>query len=488
MSILRIKKEVFIILLIIFFLCSFAFITPMIEQKRSSLHSSQLTKITTTDGDTTKTDYVDTKGRKTIAADLGYATVISKQNLNTRTEKYYDAIGNPVSSRTGSYVVKKEFDNEGNNVCTTYLDLEEEPFIIPDGYAIEKREYNNDQVTEIRYYDQKGLPVCTTKYGYGKKYEYNEFGNICRIIYIDINGDPMITGEGYAIADRFFYMTNGPENGKVESEFYFNENKEPIALYLGQFGLHKEYNEAGQSAVYTYLDENGNPIVTNKGYTTVVRTFQADGEIATERYFDLDGNPFSFSEGQYGINIENGQMIYLDQFGNELFNLRNLLNNHSWLILVIAMLAVLISTFSNNMVNFILFFIYTMVIAYFTLMYRDSDVSNSGLRVLSSYRHFFSDGVKRAGIIKNIWLFIPLGAILYRLYPKKIILLIPVGMSIIIEATQYFTTIGFCEIDDMISNSLGGWIGFTIGGYLERTKSTIPIIFNKITQQISRRV
>ena len=53
----------------------------------------------------------------------------------------------------------------------------------------------------------------------------------------------------------------------------------------------------------------------------------------------------------------------------------------------------------------------------------------------------------------------PLGAALYSLKRKWVWVLF-IALSVLIEAVQYFTGIGLCEIDDVISNSMGGFIGY----------------------------
>ena len=68
----------------------------------------------------------------------------------------------------------------------------------------------------------------------------------------------------------------------------------------------------------------------------------------------------------------------------------------------------------------------------------------------------------RAGVINNIWLFVPLGTGLYRIFQKKWVLLIPFVFSILIETTQYITGLGIAEFDDVFGNTLGGWIGVVI--------------------------
>ena len=68
----------------------------------------------------------------------------------------------------------------------------------------------------------------------------------------------------------------------------------------------------------------------------------------------------------------------------------------------------------------------------------------------------------RAGVINNIWLFVPLGTGLYRIFQKKWVLLIPFVFSVLIETTQYITGLGFAEFDDVFGNTLGGWIGVVV--------------------------
>ncbi len=456
-------KQYGILILAVFILGSFLFISPKIKQTRSSYNSSQLHKKTVKDANTERTDYLDDDGKITIAADLGYATMIVTKTQSSRLEQYYDDKGEPISRSDGYYAVLREYDEKGNNICNTYLNSKGMPAVTLSGYAKEEREYNeNRQVISSRYYDAEGHPALTTSNAYGKINEYNDNGQICKITYVNASGAPMMTGQGYAIVSRNYYTSEGPENGRVESEFYFDESGNPVSLTLGQYGVHKEYDEYGRVSLLTYLDAEGNPTITKKGYTTVRQTFQANNYIATEQYYDQNGNPFALSEGQYGEKKENGQTVYLNQDGKETFNLRNLLYNRSWLVIVLALSAVLLTVLIEKRWNTILLIMCLGAIVYLTLMFRESGEERLRLEPFWSYRLFLTDSKTRADILRNIWLFIPLGAILYRLYPKKIILLVPIVLSIIVEILQYFTGTGLCELDDVISNSLGGFIGYEI--------------------------
>lgn len=477
------KKIVAVILFVLFLVVSILFISPTKEKVLEQYHSSQLQKTTVRDGETERTDFFNANGELTVAADVGYATVISLYGEKTKLEKYFDGTGEPIRRSSGYYAVLREYDDSGNNIRNTYLDQQGVPVVTLSGYAIEEREYNiKGQVVSKKYYDAEGHPAQSISFEYGQINEYDEDGRICGTIYFDASGNPVMTKQGYAIIRYTYYTSKEPNYGKVDSEFYFDTEDNPVSLSLGEYGLHKEYDNLGRSNVWTYLDADGNPTVTNKGYTTVIRTFQANNYVSTEKYLDLNGNPFSLSEGQYGFKNTDSWVAYLDENGNEQFNLKNLLYNHSYIIIVVAMVIVLLAAALSKNYNIVFAIGYILAIAYLTLMFRESEGATLKLEPFWSYRKILTDSGVRADILKNIWLFVPLGAILYRIYPNARILLIPVGLSLLIEAIQYFAGIGYCELDDVISNGLGGAIGYGMGCQAKKIRDLILWERNKRIQ------
>ena len=195
----RNNKILYIIIFLSFLVLSFIFISPIPRKARSQYHSSQLKKIIATSENEERTDYVDSNGQITIAANLGYATIVVSKTENSRLEQYFDDKGEPISRYNGYYALLQEYDDKGNNTRTTYLDINGEPMIMANGYAIELKEYNeNRQAVSVKYYDTKGNPILTPSYGYGKINEYNEYGKIVRITHINATGAPMMTKQGYA--------------------------------------------------------------------------------------------------------------------------------------------------------------------------------------------------------------------------------------------------------------------------------------------------
>ncbi len=177
------------------------------------------------------------------------------------------------------------------------------------------------------------------------------------------------------------------------------------------------------------------------------------------------------TEGQYGIKYKNGQTVYLNADGTEQLSLKNFVYNDSRFVIVIAILLVVLSTLVGKKMNWLMLIIYIGVVLYFTLIFRET--GKSTISVLRSYKRIFASAELRASILKNIWLFIPLGAILLGLRPQKRILIVPFLLSIMIEATQYFLGSGLCELDDIISNGLGGAVGYGMGCFAQRIRRQI---------------
>ena len=428
-----------------------------------SLRSSSLECVVTTEGDIQRTDYVNLEGDITYAADKHYATVIKTSSNHTLLEEYFDADGKPALQSLGYYALFREYNDKGQNFRVTYLDKEGKPVIIRLGYAILERTFNADGRVELElYYGKNGRPIDTRKLGYGCYKEYNKEGRNTLVAYINRDGDIAICEQGFAIMHRSYYEAE-PNIGRVEYEFYFNANEEPISLSHGQYGVHMEYDDLGRVNVLTFLNAQGQPITTVEGFTIIRRTFYEDDSINYEFYFDINGNPVSLSEGQYGIQNINGTKIFLDVNGNRLFNLRNYLFANQLTVIMIGTIVVFVSLFFDKKMNYILIFLYIVFIIYMTLLFRESGMEKYNFDLFWSYKQFFKDVELRWEILNNIFLFIPLGTILYCIFPQKRILILPIVFSMIIEVIQLRLGIGLCEFDDIISNGFGAAIGFCVG-------------------------
>ena len=458
------KKFIMAVLCGIFLIVSLLFINPYSSAPRIQGRTTSLKKVVTNTESEKRIDYVDSNGAITYASDVGYATMIVIETDLGKMERYYDENGEACARPEGNYGILRKYDDNGNCIRVSYLGADGKPMLNTYGYAIEDRTCTEDgKVKSVRYYDTNCAPICTTYYGYGKTNEYDKEGNLVKITYIDENGNPMLAEIGYASAVRTFFK-EGKDKGRVEKEFYFDTNGKPMQLGLGQSGVLRGYDEHGENTIITFLDAEGYPIINSQGYTTIVRGYYST--YTTEKYYDAAGNPVALSEGQYGIKRENGKITYLNAAGYTQFNLKNLLHYQSRIVVILGTVVVILAALTSKKVNIVLLITYLFVIGYLTLMFRESGDSRIDLQMFSAFKRMFGNANSRADILKNIWLFIPLGAILYKLYPCRRILIAPVFLSITIEAAQYFTGTGLCEINDVISNSFGGVIGYVAGATL----------------------
>ncbi len=419
----------------------------------AGLPSSELQQLTSEDGNVTRVDYM-LNGVLTYATDRHYATLLRTKTGNTLLEQYYDENGRPAQQTSGYYALLREYDENKRNYKLTFLGPDLEPVLNTAGYSTWIRSYNEQGLTETeRYYGVDGSPVAT-KYGYyARRLSYEDQRNT-ETVYLDRNDEPVVCELGYAILKRTFY-----ENGRTENEFYYDDKGLPIALQDGAYGIHREYDEEGRNCAFTYLGINGEPILIRSGYATVKRTFYPDNSVKTEMYYDAEDQPVALTKGQYGTLRADGKTILLDADGEPFFHLGNFLYGNPVSVPVLGLIVVLLSVIAGRRGNTVLLVLYLVFILYMTLMERSRGDMRANLEIFWSYKQILSSSSLRFEILSNIWLFIPLGAILYSLTGEPWSLILPVLLSASIEVTQYFTGFGLAEIDDVISNGLGGIIG-----------------------------
>lgn len=123
---------------------------------------------------------------------------------------------------------------------------------------------------------------------------------------------------------------------------------------------------------------------------------------------------------------------------------------------------------------FRLFFIaYCLLLLWLTIISRQPRANGRIIKweLFWSYRAWIegeSNGkVEAIQNINNILLFIPFGF----LFPAKkwrLLILASITVSALIECVQYIFALGWCEIDDVISNTIGAMIGFGILIFLNK--------------------
>ena len=194
-----------------------------------------------------------------------------------------------------------------------------------------------------------------------------------------------------------------------------------------------------------------------------IKSYHRDGAIDTSRYFDAEDRPVALSKGQYGIRSRGNVNLLLDQNGHVMLCVDNLLNGFPYMVVVFGCLLCLLLILlpgrmkicSDADICAFLFFDET-------LMFREAGEARTNFVLFSYAGRFFSEPSVRAGVVNNVWLFIPLGTGPYMLFRKKWVVLVPFLLSIAIEAIQYVTGLGIASLTMCLEIRWAGGIGVMV--------------------------
>ena len=459
---IKISKILIAILILCFVVFSFIFIIPESQEtpERVGRESSELELQESKEGNIVRSSYVDEEGVITYATDLHYATLVKTLDAfgNVILEKYYDENGNPVQQPEGHYILSTKYDENGYNTRISYLDQNFSPIMNTSGYSFRVRAYDSKgQVVSDRYYDTEWNPVEVSTGNYAIVRAYDENGRNNVITYLGKNDELVLIKSGFARVVRTFY-----ENGDVATEMYFGTDQKPIAIGLGQYGEAYVYDENGNKAETSYLDAAGNLMLNEDGYATVKKTYTESGDVETERFYGVNGEPVKNIKGHYGLRYSEKGTEYLDINGDTVFSFNDYLYDHPYVVLLAGFLLCFVAVLLPRVGRYIILGLYLIFILNMTLLFRETGDSQGEFTLFWSYRQFFSNHYYGTEILQNIWLFVPLGAIIRALTRKKIFLLAPFVLSVVIELIQLVFGLGLFEFDDIISNTLGGLLGYLI--------------------------
>lgn len=112
---------------------------------------------------------------------------------------------------------------------------------------------------------------------------------------------------------------------------------------------------------------------------------------------------------------------------------------------------------------------YIAVLAFLTILRSPSSgYRNINLHIFRAWREAWNQFALKnwLNVLLNVGMFIPLGMLFPLVFRKlrkwPFVLLIGLVASLIIEATQYVTGSGLCDVDDLLTNTLGTMLGFCI--------------------------
>lgn len=330
-------------------------------------------------------------------------------------------------------------------------------FAIDKHYAVIEQHLDEfGRSIEDFYFDENNNPVKQPAGNYGLRHFYNDLNQDILIEYLDVNGNSLINTSGYVFAIRSFNNA-----GQVLTEMYYDGDKRLTTASMGESGVMYQYDSSGRRYLITYLSKEGIPIRNKMGYTSLLRIYRDDGVIDTEYYLDSKGNKIAISNGYYGRKYIGNYTFFVNSDGSVVLNINSIIDNFPWIMILFGIFIAIALVVFPFRYRLPLFIIYCLFMVRETVLFRQSSVVGS-TGLFWSYSLFFENYQLRMEIIKNIMLFIPFGSFWCSVSYKKRAIIISVIASVLIELIQLLWNIGYFEVDDILSNSLGGCIGWLI--------------------------
>ncbi len=140
-----------------------------------------------------------------------------------------------------------------------------------------------------------------------------------------------------------------------------------------------------------------------------------------------------------------------------------------WEVMLIALLALLFAGFlfvklrKLNVLWWLVWAEYILLGYLSTVVFRlPKEVAEIRTELFWGYKNGFHDGTTFSENFLNVLFFIPIGflfCLLVRKHKVGFTLLVGLGFSLVIELSQYFFKRGAFDVDDLINNTIGTFIG-----------------------------
>ncbi len=337
----------------------------------------------------------------------------------------------------------------------------------------------------LDYVDENGKITYINKLHYATLIKtFDEKERIVKEEYFDEAGLPAEQSGGYC-SKEIEYI--GEEDNITT---YYDEAGNKYTNYQGYCSLKTEGNKE-TGITHTFLNEEGNPVMLTLGYAIRTRTYKNSS--CYEMYYDENNNQVELGHGQYGVKYTGDKVAYLDKNGKVFYPLNMILNAFPFLIIIAGVIISFFMIVLPKKLSMLLFAAYMLFMIYMTLLFRGGQV-RFDISPFWSYRKFFEDKELRAQIIKNIWLFVPVGAYLRNFGKKKWLWIFTLGVSLGIETIQEVLNIGQWDIDDVFNNVLGGLLGWYLGEivteclYCKKISAIMEKYFEKLVTGLKKKL
>ncbi|HET6253410.1 MAG TPA: hypothetical protein VFE32_05025 [Puia sp.] len=230
------------------------------------------------DDNETEADYYDTKDNLTVAG-WGYAEKVRdyKHGFLAAETYYYDQNTIVRSNRLADSVaiIRRKYDEAGNETETTYFDPLEYPIANAEG--VHKLEYEYSAAGMLSTIRRFRLDAQST-WGESKQYLSVNFERDDKGL---VTGTRYATNTGIVIRDpedgAFLTKTSYDAWGRIHAKSCWRTDSAKMACNFGYQEIVHRYNDDGQVAETDYNDSTGNPYAGPLGYSRMITRYNEQG-------------------------------------------------------------------------------------------------------------------------------------------------------------------------------------------------------------------
>ena len=228
-----------------------------------------------------------------------------------------DAEQHPIPNENGEISVLFTLDDEGREISKMCLDADLKPCACNEGWIRRDKEYDEDG-EEIcnRFYDVDGNPMPDKDGDYGYKLLPVEQPNEEWLAYLGKDGKPHLNQQGFASGYTLY-----DDQRRIIKEIFYDKMGAPILNEDGSHGYAYEYQDDGVELRY-FLNEEGEPMVAQNGVAYDMRKLDEKGRVIFYRRFDENDYPIPDDGGDYGFirkyddETHTEETFWLDQEGH----------------------------------------------------------------------------------------------------------------------------------------------------------------------------
>lgn len=241
--------------------------------------------------------YYDTNGQLMLTPGKEYAYMITvpaeernqdnntdNDNIQTVFVEYYGTDDELMNTSSGHAYIMRQTDAQGRVVREVYYDRDDQKVVRKSNYDEIRNVYSDDMKKPFRseYYLNDQPTLIPEGYAAIER-EYDENGNIIVERYFDTEFKPAPNNKGYETVKKEYN-----EDKKVIKETYYSHTGEAMVNNKGVYQTIYDYNEQGKVIRETYYDADGQTMGNINGYYMIEREYDGEGNKISETNYPIE--------------------------------------------------------------------------------------------------------------------------------------------------------------------------------------------------------